>query len=877
MMPGPNNKKTSSDIWLLLAVVLSGAVALGYEMIWTRLLSLVVGGELLGILGVLAGFFGGMAIGAFSLSKRAAQSKNPLKVFFFLEGAIALYGLISPHLIHFMSNFVPVWLGPSSSDSGTFVSLVVIILCTGVILLPATIGMGANFAFLVEARRRNFLSQPNEKGLARIYAANTFGAVLGIFLSIYIIMPSLGFSGAAVVLSLMGGASILSAFQWQKNRSFSTKTKRSTTGTADQKTATFPLRNQYLILLFGTGLLGIGLEILVVHHFKQILENTIFSFGNILAIYLLGTSIGAWLFQRYYHKKMDKAPTLLMGGLATSVLYTSILLSYAGELLSFFSPDSTAYLGHLRAELLLAIVVFLLPTLFMGALFSYLIAKMRPAEVGIAYGMNTTGAVLASFLFGLVLIPQMGGQLALIVCWASYILLLLWGIKSLNWKGRPFVLGIVNVLLLIFLLNKGINLIKIGPGYEVVEKSEGLMGVVTVSDKGTREGPFQLPARILQVNNQFRMGGGASFQERRMGNLPLLMANQYDNALFLGVGTGSTMGVITDYPFQEVEAVEIVREVKEVLPWFDEHNLAVMQDKRLTFHLADARRFVSSTRNTYDFILVDLFHPARDGAGMLFSKENFELLRGRLSEEGLLAYWLPVHQFDREGLKLVVRTFLSVFPDAHAILGNYSLNTPVIALLGSSKPLSVDLSKANQLITSHYNIQLAVENTEDLAASYLMDGQQLAAYAGEGPLNSDLFPRLLFQAPKGIYTPNAEKAAVNIRELRQFRTTFPGSIFKFDDDESGQKIKKAWQAAGIFLEGNEAIRAGNNQKALQDYIRAYKADPSFSPSRGQLFQYALENPDMYSFINQSLHPADQERLRLIRQQAQNNNMLRSNQ
>lgn len=867
-MTKSKRKKEQKDIWLLLAAVLSGAVALGYEMMWTRLLSLVVGGELLGILGVLAGFFGGMAIGAFSLSKRAARSKSPLKVFFFLEGAIALYGLISPHLIHFMSNFVPAWLGPASSDSGTFVSLLIIIICAGVILLPATIGMGANFAFLVEARRRVFLRQSNEKGLARIYAANTFGAVLGIFLSIYFIMPALGFSGAAVVFSFLGGASILSAFRWQKNLSVSAKAKQSKTKATDQKTATFPFRNQYLMLLFGTGLLGIGLEILVVHHFKQILENTIFSFGNILAIYLLGTAIGAWLFQRYYRKKMHKAPTLLMGGLATSVLYTSLLLSFAGEILSFFSPDSPAYLGHLRAELLLAVVVFLLPTLFMGALFSYLIAKMRPAEVGIAYGMNTAGALLAPFLFGLVLIPKMGGELSLIVCWVAYVLLLLWGMRSLNWKGRPFGLGVVNVILLVLFLNKGINLLKMEPGYELVEKLEGLMGVVAVSDKGTKEGPYQLPARILQVNNQFKMGGGASFQERRMGNLPLLMANQYDNALFLGIGTGTTMGVIADYPFQEVEAIEIVREVKEVLPWFDEHNLSVLQDERLEFHLADARRYVNSTRNTYDFILVDLFHPARDGAGLLFSKENFALLQSRLSEDGLLAFWLPVHQFDPEGLKLVVRTFLSVFPDGHAILGSYSLNTPVIALLGSSKPLSIDLPKANQLIARHQNIRLAVENVEDLAASYLMDGKQLASYAGEGPLNSDLFPRLLFHAPKGIYIPGAEKAAANIQELRQYRTTFPNDIFKFNDNASRQKARKAWQAAGIFLEGNEAIRQGNNQKALQDYIHAYQVDPGFSPSRGQLFQYALGNADLYPFINQSLIPSDRERLRFIREQAQ---------
>jgi hypothetical protein len=113
--------------------------------------------------------------------------------------------------------------------------------------------------------------------------------------------------------------------------------------------------------------------------------------------------------------------------------------------------------------------------------------------------------------------------------------------------------------------------------------------------------------------------------------------------------------------------------------------------------------------------------------------------------------------------------------------------------------------------------------------------------------------------------------------MRQFRTTFPEGIFKFKDNVSRQKAKKAWQAAGIYLEGNDAFRQGNYQKAIQDYIRAYKEDPTFSPSRGQLFQYALENANNYSFIYPKLTPTDQERLRLIRKEAQYNNMLRSNQ
>ncbi len=858
------SKKYIKDNWLLLAVVLSGAVALGYEMMWTRLLGLVVGGELLGILGVLAGFFGGMTLGAFWFSKKAVRSKSPIKVFFILEGAIALYGLFSPHIIHYTSSFLPAWLGHGSSQSGSLLSLSIVIICVGLILLPATIGMGANFAFLVEAWHRNFPGEDREKGLAKIYAANTFGAVLGIFLSIYLIMPAMGFKGAAVVFSILGTMSILSAFFWSKN--VQAKTNSHQKLHVEKEITTSVFRNPYLLILFFTGLLGVGLEILIVHHFKQILQNTIFSFGNLLAVYLLGNALGAWLFQRFYQKKVMKSPLLLMGFLATAVLLASLMLSNASDILFYFTPENdTAFSAHIFAELKLAILVFLLPTVLMGMIFSYFISKVSREKLGVAYGINTLGAVLAPFIFGLVLIPQIGGQMALVVCWAAYVLIILWGIIRWSWSGRPLILAGINILLLTGFLFKGVNLVKIIPGYDIVEKHEGLMGVVAVMEKEEKVGPYELPARVLQVNNRFRMGGGAGFLERRIGNLSLLMADSYENALFLGIGTGTTLGVIADYPFREVDAVEIVKEVKEVLPLFDEHNLLVSKDSRVNFHLADARRFINGTRQLYDFILVDLFHPARDGAGLLFGEENFELLRDRLSDDGLLTFWLPIHQFDSEGLKMVVRTFLSVFPNAHALIGSYSLESPVIALVASPKDISINSTRVKDFIRQHYNVSLAVENTEDLVASYLMDGKGLAQYAGDGPLNTDLFPRLLFHAPKHIYESEAKKAEINIAELRKYRTSFPANIFEFESKESQMQAQKTWRAVGIFLEGNEAMRQGNWRKTLKDYIRAYKIDPSFSPARGKLFQYALERPSEYDYIYNLLKPTDRQRLDRIRQ------------
>ncbi len=46
-------------------------------------------------------------------------------------------------------------------------------------------------------------------------------------------------------------------------------------------------------MLAATGLLGIGYEVLVVRVLSQVTENTVYTFAMLLAVYLVGTALGA--------------------------------------------------------------------------------------------------------------------------------------------------------------------------------------------------------------------------------------------------------------------------------------------------------------------------------------------------------------------------------------------------------------------------------------------------------------------------------------------------------------------------------------------------------------------------------------------------------
>ncbi len=151
-MTSPTREKTS-DALLLLAFFLSGAAALGYELLWTRLLTLALGSETVGVLATLAGFFGGMALGAAALHRRAETSHNPVRLFVTLELVAAGFAVASPFLLHALSRSLPPLLGPiTAGDQGA--SLVVAVLVATLVLLPGTVCLGATLAALVVARRR---------------------------------------------------------------------------------------------------------------------------------------------------------------------------------------------------------------------------------------------------------------------------------------------------------------------------------------------------------------------------------------------------------------------------------------------------------------------------------------------------------------------------------------------------------------------------------------------------------------------------------------------------------------------------------------------------------------------------------------------------
>src|SRR3954469_4092040 len=78
----------------------SGAAALVYEVVWTRMLALQLGHTVAAASTVLAAFMGGLAVGAWIAGRMRAMSGGHMRLYAALEIVIAASALVLPFALH---------------------------------------------------------------------------------------------------------------------------------------------------------------------------------------------------------------------------------------------------------------------------------------------------------------------------------------------------------------------------------------------------------------------------------------------------------------------------------------------------------------------------------------------------------------------------------------------------------------------------------------------------------------------------------------------------------------------------------------------------------------------------------------------------------
>jgi spermidine synthase len=200
--PSDTSAETETDpnyryLWMILPIMtLSGVCTFVYEVLWTRLLSHILGGSVTAFAVMLASFLSGIALGSI-IASRFARNRTEATIAF----VISQLGISAASvLIYYCLNQ---FLQPDMDYQAT-------VLAAFLVLMPATLFIGATFPLAVRiyASGANVAAQSS----ARVYAWNTVGAILGAAVAGFFLVPMLKYEGAIRLTVLLNtGLAVVAA------------------------------------------------------------------------------------------------------------------------------------------------------------------------------------------------------------------------------------------------------------------------------------------------------------------------------------------------------------------------------------------------------------------------------------------------------------------------------------------------------------------------------------------------------------------------------------------------------------------------------------------------------------------------------------------
>ena len=779
--------------WLIPLFVTSGATSLVYETLWERQLHLVVGTSQLGVITVLAAFMTGLAIGGFAAGRVADTLTRPLRTYALLEGGIGLYALIFPLLLGLIE---PIYLGFwRAFEPSPLVFAAVQFVVLGLFLLPPTICMGATLPLLAR-----FASESEEGAgrlVGRLYGANTFGAVLGVALAGFVLLPQLGLATTTWVTAAGNGLLCLAALGLAHSAGERPPLPSGPLAPSGSMWAGLP------VIAALAGLSSLLCEVSWFRLMVLQLGGSAYAFSIMLLSFLLGLALGGgaggWAADKAWAGGQEARALKVLAGLQVGVAVLVYGAMYAyGELPFAFVALYTAVERTPEwlwpAKLILAASVMLPPALLMGATFPFLVriaarSAWLGGPVGRLYGWNTVGAVVGASVGGLLLLPNIRVTGTLLVAVSLNL-----GAAAIAWvgahhaaggrKGMGLALGWTAAWIWAVILlqmrpppwdpmmmtagmykyvsdleveerdRAGILDFAVTP-YELVFYEEGLSSVVTV-------------ARSKKTGNVWLANNGKVDASTNVdmptqvlvAHLPFLFQDHPDDVLVIGLASGITAGSVTLHRApSHIDLVELEPAVVRASHEFDEYNHRPLEDPRVKLWANDGRNHVLlMPEHSYDVVVSEPSNPWLTGVSNLFTREFFELGKSRLKPGGVWGQWVQMYGMDKGDLASLLATFSDTY--AHVLLFS-TIEDADLVLVGSDSPLDLDVDALSRRLAAEPLVQkdldqIQVHRAEDVLARWFLDGPGVEKLVGDVVRTTDDNMRIEYSAPLHLHDDTAD-------------------------------------------------------------------------------------------------------------------------
>jgi spermidine synthase len=800
--------------------VASGLSSLIYQVVWTRTLVLVFGSTTFATSTVLGVFMGGLALGSFVAGKYCMRVKNPFLAYGILEGIIGLWALLVPF---FFEAAVPLYkMAWQAFHLQALPFSVLRLIMTALILIVPTSCMGATLPLLAKFVTDSLSYVSSRVG--SLYAANTWGAVVGAALAGFCLLPALGlqtttFISAGINFAL-AAIVILAARKMNSVASVGTVADATTadTATAEVKVAekhVIPLTTKLVMAAFAiSGAVAMTYEVAWTRTLLMVIGSSTYAFSIMLTTFLIGIFLGSLICSRFIDRA--KEPIGWFAALQIGLCFAGLLSMYLFNQLPWLNLVVNGHFlndpnAGLFFRFLLAGRVLLPITLILGAIFPVVVKCCADnlnavgRTVGTLYSCNTLGAIAGALLAGFVVIPAIGVENALIGSCAVNLLVgigLLFMAKQIRVPVRIIVAATAIVVASFFII-----------------KPQVWDRVVMLSAQTARRQMLLLPLKMNGFDEwrdalrsvseaaywkdgesstvgvlRFKKDGGLSLvtnghidasdkadmsTQILLGAYPCLWRTGVKDVAVIGWGSGVTVGAAEQFPVKSITAIELEPAVIEAGRFFNHVNHKADEDPRVTMEINDGRNYLLATDKKFDVIVSEPSNPWQAGVCNLFTEQYFKICKDRLNSGGVFAQWLQTLEIPTENIRQIISALHNQFP----YILPMTTDRGNLVLLASDQPLELNEETFNKAMQNP-----AIK--KEFERCNIKSFNSLLAHVAAMP---DSIDGLVAGAPPNIDDTNRLEYAVG----KTYETTvFLGENFRLLDENLGKpwdEAKGSWR------------------------------------------------------------------------------------
>jgi spermidine synthase len=604
--------------WYFGFFFVSGFCGILYELVWMRLAMAQFGVTTALVSIVLATFMAGLGAGSWAagslVRKHGERLKGPpLRLYALTELLIGASALAVPvelvwghALLLRLAEQAPISSAAYYLVAGAWLALVLIPWCA---CMGATIPLAM---FAIRSDRR----YETRRSFSFLYLANVLGAVAGSAIPLLLI-EMYGFRGTLHLGAVLNAAIATSALLLAFATSARSKTPAPESAAA---TEARPAEGRSILaLLFTTGLVTMGMEVIWIRLFTPYVGSLVYSFAGILGTYLISTFAGSQAY-RFWSRRRDRENRLAWLSLALlgllPLITSDVRLVLAGKL------------AILRV--LMGVAPF---SALIGFLTPMLVDRWSagdPHRASRAYAVNVAGCIVGPLLSGFVLLPLAGEHLSALLLATPWLVMAVRprGLKKLQLAAAY---GIVAASFAVFFLTKDFE--TQFPDRKVLRDSTA---TVIATEIGAQKALLVNGVGMTALTPITKMM--AHFTLASLDHTP-------GSVLIICFGMGTTFRSALSWHIP-VTAVDLIPSVPKTFSYYHPDGPRLMASPLAQVVIDDGRRYLERSPRRYDVIIIDPPPPLpAAGSSLLYSLDFYNLIRQHLQPGGVLAQWLPEGDF----------------------------------------------------------------------------------------------------------------------------------------------------------------------------------------------------------------------------------------